>query len=111
MDAGQKYTEVIEFDIDEDLVYKIEDWGFLQYSIPAEVFYNIEKIADKNGITQKYAGLAVDGDDSHRYFEATILKQTDDAPMLVDIELTDVDTYLDYILKNKSLSHSLNDLI
>lgn len=44
MDAEQRYTEVTDFEIDEDLIYKLEDWGFLQYSIPAEVFYNIEKV-------------------------------------------------------------------
>ncbi len=109
MDAEQRYTEVTDFEIDEDLIYKLEDWGFLQYSIPAEVFYNIEKVGYKNGFTQRYAGVAPNGDGSPVTFEAMILKQEGDIPMLVDVTEIDTDTYLDYIIKNKSLSHDRRD--
>tara|TARA_R100000951_G_scaffold50396_1_gene42530 strand:- start:1042 stop:1383 length:342 start_codon:yes stop_codon:yes gene_type:complete len=109
MDATQKYTEVkeFEFEIEEDLLYKLSDWGFLQYSIPAEVFYNMDKIPEKNAFSQKFAGVAPDDDGNPVYFEAIILRQEEEAPVLVDLTLIDTDEYLDYILKNKSLSHCL----
>ncbi len=109
MDAEQRYIEVVDFEIDEDLIYKLEDWGFLQYSIPAEVFYNINEVTHKNGFTQKYGGVAPDNKGNPVLFEAMILKQEGDIPILVDVVEIDTDTYLDYIIKNKSLSHDRRD--
>ena len=109
MDVEQKYTEVkeFEFEIEEDLLYKLSDWGFLQYSIPAEVFYNMDKIPEKNAFSQLFAGVALNDDGNPVYFEAIILRQEEEPPILVDISFIDTDEYLDYILKNKSLSHCL----
>mgnify|MGYP006928159615 CR=1 FL=1 len=108
MDAEQKYTEVDEFEIDDDLFYKMKEWGFLKYAIPAEVFYNIDKIPYKNGMTQSFAGVAHDDNNSEpTYFECKVLRQDNDIALLFDVTiLTDPDDYLDYILKNKSLSHT-----
>ena len=105
MDVEQKYIEEPNFEIDEDLIEKMSQWGFLQYSIPAEIFFNFEKVDEKNGFTQTYAGVAPNAENDPVHFKFEILRQTEDIPILVDINIIDTDDYLDYIILNKSITH------
>jgi len=108
MDLELKYLE-------DNVLYEIDDWFFAQlrkFSVSeAEVIIGqilsvLNRLPCRDGWSQSVYGVVAQKEPT--FFVVEYLKQSLDIPILVDIEIIEVNEYLDAINKNKSIKSYLN---
>jgi hypothetical protein len=105
MDAEQRYTEEAKFDFDEQAFSKILKLRSMGYYLSMSIQAGIEKVPVSDGIIQTYAVITGAPPNINRPFEIQVLRQTGDIPVVFDFKRIDMDTYLEMIIKNKSITH------
>ena len=105
MDAEQRYTEEASFDYAEDAFEKMVALRELGYYLSMSIHRNSDKFKTVNGILQEYTVMTGLPPNMDTPFGLKVLSQDDDVPILVDFNRIDMDTYLESIIKNKSITH------
>lgn len=110
MDLKQKYIGgMSHYEIDDWFVRKLKelpkDAGI---DIAYQADYNFDLLPTQEGWTQKVGGVCTRTKEP-LYFELEYLHQPDERPIFLDVEVIDVDDYLDYILENKILISNINE--
>tara|TARA_R110000868_G_scaffold165610_3_gene399160 strand:- start:1815 stop:2177 length:363 start_codon:yes stop_codon:yes gene_type:complete len=105
MDAEQRYTEEARFDFDEEAYDKMLSLKSMGYYLSMSIHRGIGKIPVSDGMIQTYAIITGRPPDIDMPFEIHVLHQAGDMPIIVDFNLIDMDTYLEMIIKNKSITH------
>lgn len=109
MDLKQKYIEEMNR-------YEINDWFIMKLKeLPKDAGIDIAHQADTNydllptqeGWTQKIGGVCTKTKEP-LYFELEYLSQPNEPPVFLDVDVIDVDDYLDYFLENKILISDIN---
>ncbi len=104
MDLEQRYTEGKSlFEVDDWFVLKLKDYPReTGMDIATQVENSIDTLPKKLGENQYIAGVSYKEEDEV-YFEIEYLNQPDDIAYFMDIDVIDVDDYLDYINLNQYL--------
>jgi hypothetical protein len=105
MDAEQRYTEEARFDFEEEAFSKMLKLKSMGYFLSMSIQGGIDKVPVSDGIIQTYAIITGIPPDVDMPFEIHVLHQTGDLPVVVDFNSIDMDTYLEMIIKNKSITH------
>ncbi len=105
MGAKQKYLEV-SFDIEMEALVKINEMEVLGYNISVALYDNLTKLKDKNSVVQTYGVMVNDEFGEDTPFALKLIKQKEEDAILVDLYEISIDTYLDLLQSNKSLTHA-----
>ncbi len=104
MDLKQKYTEVLNYDVDEWFIAQL---GMLEMSRARDILKQITNaevaLPIKNGWSQIIAGVSNSTPEAY-FFEIEFLKQEDEFTLFLDILEIDSDSYLDYYNLNQTLN-------
>jgi len=111
MDSEQKYSEDdIVYEINEDFFENIDKFEVnVAGEIIAQIVLCIDKLPILNGWSQTVAGVVTDEVVDPVYFAIEFLNQEDKTPVLITLEKTNSDIYLDYILTKKTIKDYLNE--
>jgi hypothetical protein len=111
MDSEQKYSEDdIVYEINEDFFENIDKFEVnVAGEIIAQIVLCIGKLPVLNGWSQTVAGVVTDEVVDPVYFAIEFLNQEDKTPVLITLEKTNSDIYLDYILTKKTIKDYLNE--
>jgi hypothetical protein len=110
MDLKQKYLrdDWAEYEINGSLFMALADFTTEQTE---EILLQMDTYEDllpiKEGQTQMVGGIVEH--EEPLFFELTYIKQPGEMTLFLEINETDCDTYLDYILEKKTLKSNYND--
>lgn len=107
MDAEQRYTEEARFDFEEGAFDKMLKLKSMGYFLSMSIQMGIDKVPVSDGIIQTYGIITGHPPDVNLPFKIHVLHQTGGLPVIVDFNPIEMDTYLEMIIKNKSITHSL----
>jgi len=105
MDAEQRYTEEANFDFSEIAFDKMLALNGVGYHLSMSIHKNSHKFSVSNGIVQEYTVMMNAAGLTDVPFKLMVLSQDGDVPILVDFHRISMDSYLDSIIKNKSITH------
>lgn len=105
MDSEQRYTEEANFDFEEGAYNKVLKLKSVGYYLSMAIHKNAHKIRIQNEMIQNYAVLVTGHGRDDTPFEIQVLRQDGDVPILIDVRGIDMDSYLEMINQNKSITH------
>jgi hypothetical protein len=105
----QRYTQETDYyEVDDWFVSKLKEFPRnVGIEIATQVEMSYDTFPVKSGWSQRIGGV-ITNYEPPIYFEIEYVNQPDEAPLLMDIELIEVDEYLDYVIENNILKSKYN---
>lgn len=110
MDAELKFTEDIDYIIQEEFEDNIQDFPFAVIAdIIKQIDENFKNLPQKDFIVQSVCGISKAIKGEQYFFLIQYMKSKKETNILLDIEDVHSDTFLDYINLNKTFAYENGD--